>query len=187
MYIFGETALVNYHDKLWHVLKWVMLPYLPHGTVVSQSLAGRYSHAASVWWRYKLHRGSTCRNHMPCLSVVIIFLKYTTTSAWCKPGLELLKVKIKDIQWKMSESLWCYIPVSPQYYIYMNIYTAAYCEETGRRQVRYKYFCHVMNHKGNWLGAFLGKFWMNKEKFTRAGFEPATSGLTCWRTTNSAN
>ena len=22
-------------------------------------------------------------------------------------------------------------------------------------------------------------FWMNKEKFTRTGFEPATSGLTC--------
>ena len=25
------------------------------------------------------------------------------------------------------------------------------------------------------------KFWMNKEKLTRAGFEPATSGLTCRR------
>ena len=36
---------------------------------------------------------------------------------------------------------------------------------------------HVMNHKGNWLGTFLDKFWMNKEKFTRVGFEPATSGL----------
>ena len=23
-----------------------------------------------------------------------------------------------------------------------------------------------MNHKGNWLGKFLDKFWMNKEKFT---------------------
>ena len=29
-----------------------------------------------------------------------------------------------------------------------------------------------MNHKGNWQGTFLDKFWMNKEKFTRAGFEP---------------
>ena len=28
------------------------------------------------------------------------------------------------------------------------------------------------------------KFWMNKEKLTRAGFEPATSGLTCRRSTN---
>ena len=28
------------------------------------------------------------------------------------------------------------------------------------------------------------KFWMNKEKFTRAGFEPATSGLTCRSSTN---
>ena len=36
---------------------------------------------------------------------------------------------------------------------------------------------HVMNHKGNWLGTFLDNFWMNKEKFTRVGFEPATSGL----------
>ena len=27
----------------------------------------------------------------------------------------------------------------------------------------------------------LDKFWMNKEKFTRAGFEPATSGFTCRR------
>ena len=27
-------------------------------------------------------------------------------------------------------------------------------------------------------------FWMNKEKFTRAGFEPATSVLTCQRSTN---
>ena len=31
------------------------------------------------------------------------------------------------------------------------------------------------------------KFWMNKEKFTRAGFESATSGLTCRRSTNWAN
>ena len=37
---------------------------------------------------------------------------------------------------------------------------------------------HVMNHKGNWLGTFLEKFLMNKEKYTIAGFEPATSGLT---------
>ena len=36
--------------------------------------------------------------------------------------------------------------------------------------------CHVMNHKGNWLGTCLDTFWMNKETFTRAGFEPATSG-----------
>ena len=33
----------------------------------------------------------------------------------------------------------------------------------------YKY--HVINHKGNWLGTFLDKFWMNREKLTRAGFE----------------
>ena len=30
-----------------------------------------------------------------------------------------------------------------------------------------------MNHKGNWQGTFLDTCWMNKEKFTRAGFEPA--------------
>ena len=29
------------------------------------------------------------------------------------------------------------------------------------------------------------KLWMNKEQFTRAGLEPATSGLTCWCSTNS--
>ena len=34
-----------------------------------------------------------------------------------------------------------------------------------------------MNHKGNWLGTFLDKFWMNKEQFTRARFESATSGI----------
>ena len=33
----------------------------------------------------------------------------------------------------------------------------------------------------------LDKFWMNKEKLTRGGFEPATSGLTCRRSTNWAN
>ena len=44
---------------------------------------------------------------------------------------------------------------------------------------------HVINHKGNWLGTFFETFWMNKEKFTRAGF--ATSGLTCWHSTNWAN
>ena len=31
---------------------------------------------------------------------------------------------------------------------------------------------------------FQDKFWMNKEKFTRAGFERATSGLTCRCFTN---
>ena len=31
---------------------------------------------------------------------------------------------------------------------------------------------------------FLDKFWMNKDKFTKAGFEPATSGLTCRCSTN---
>ena len=30
----------------------------------------------------------------------------------------------------------------------------------------------------------LDKFWMNKEKLTRAGFEPATSRLTCRCSTN---
>ena len=37
-----------------------------------------------------------------------------------------------------------------------------------------------MNHKGNWLGKSLDKFGMNKEKFTRAGFEPATSLALYW-------
>ena len=40
------------------------------------------------------------------------------------------------------------------------------------------YKFHVTNHKGNWLGTFLDKFWINKDKFTRVGYEPATSGLT---------
>ena len=31
------------------------------------------------------------------------------------------------------------------------------------------------------------KCWINKEKFTRAGFEPETSGLTCRHSTNRAN
>ena len=44
-----------------------------------------------------------------------------------------------------------------------------------------------MNHKGNWMGTFLEKFWMDKAKFTRAGLEPATSGLMCRRSTNWAN
>ena len=39
-----------------------------------------------------------------------------------------------------------------------------------------------INHKGNWLGRFLG---LNKE-LTRVGFEPTTSGLTCRRSTNWA-
>ena len=33
----------------------------------------------------------------------------------------------------------------------------------------------------------LDKLWVNKEKLTRAGFELATSGLTCRRSTNWAN
>ena len=41
----------------------------------------------------------------------------------------------------------------------------------------YKY--HVINHKENWLGTFLDKFWTNKDKLIRAGFEPATPGVTC--------
>ena len=49
------------------------------------------------------------------------------------------------------------------------------------------YLYHEGNHKENWLGTFLDQFWMNKEKFTGAGFEPATSGLTCRRSTNWAN
>ena len=44
------------------------------------------------------------------------------------------------------------------------------CTIKGYDILFYKY--HVMNHKGNWLGTFLDKFWMNKDKFTRAGFEP---------------
>ena len=36
----------------------------------------------------------------------------------------------------------------------------------------------------NWETHNIDKFWMNKDKFTRAGFEPATSGLTCRRSTN---
>ena len=43
----------------------------------------------------------------------------------------------------------------------------------------YKY--HVINHMGNWLGTCLDKLWMNKEKFTRAWFEPATSRLTLYQ------
>ena len=31
---------------------------------------------------------------------------------------------------------------------------------------------HVISHKGNWLGTFFDQFWMDKEKFTRVGFEP---------------
>ena len=43
-----------------------------------------------------------------------------------------------------------------------------------------------------WLNAvkgfeFVPIFWMNTEKLTRAGFEPATSGLTCRCSTNWAN
>ena len=38
--------------------------------------------------------------------------------------------------------------------------------------------------QGKLTGYILDKFWINKEKFTRAGFEPATSGLTCRRSTN---
>ena len=34
------------------------------------------------------------------------------------------------------------------------------------------YKCHVINHKGNWLGTDFRYIWMNKEKFTRAGLEP---------------
>ena len=33
-------------------------------------------------------------------------------------------------------------------------------------------------------GYILDTFWKNKEEFTRAGFEPATSRLTCRRSTN---
>ena len=36
---------------------------------------------------------------------------------------------------------------------------------------------------GNWLGTFLNTFWMNQEKFNRAGFERATSGLHTWNMT----
>ena len=46
---------------------------------------------------------------------------------------------------------------------------------------------NAMNHKGNWLGTHT--FWMNKDKITRAGFEPATplaSELTCRCSTNWA-
>ena len=49
------------------------------------------------------------------------------------------------------------------------------------------FWYHVINHKGNWLGTFLDTFWMKREKFTRAGFERATSGLTCRCSTNWAN
>ena len=42
----------------------------------------------------------------------------------------------------------------------------------------------VFNRKIKWK---ISKLWMNKEKLTRAGFEPATSGLTRRRSTNWAN
>ena len=35
--------------------------------------------------------------------------------------------------------------------------------------------------QGKLTGYILDKFWMNKEKLTRAGLEPATSGLSCRR------
>ena len=53
------------------------------------------------------------------------------------------------------------------------------------------YFFHDFvlscNKPQGWLGIFLDKFWTNKENLTRVGFEPATSGLTCRRSTNWAN
>ena len=50
--------------------------------------------------------------------------------------------------------------------------------------VHHLYAYHVINYKENWLGTFLDQFLMNKEKLTRAGFEPATSGLTCRHSTS---
>ena len=56
-----------------------------------------------------------------------------------------------------------------------------------RQHFKFSCLYHEINPKGNWLGKCLDTFWINKEIFTRAGFEPTTSGLTYQRSTNWAN
>ena len=46
------------------------------------------------------------------------------------------------------------------------------------------HFVSCNEPQGKLTGYILDKCWMNKETFTRAGLEPATSGLTCRCSTN---
>ena len=56
-----------------------------------------------------------------------------------------------------------------------------------RKWWKWKWILNFLLAVPSWSKLVNDKFWMNKEKFTRAGFEPATWELTCWRSTNWTN
>ena len=107
---------------------------------------------------------------------------------------ELLLYGIMFLQFSLLNKTWHLLWWIPQVsFIYILDEQSPSYDTTWEETVRgctikghdffYKY--HVL--KGNWLGTYLDTFLMKREKFTRAGFEPATSGLTCRRSTDWAN
>ena len=54
--------------------------------------------------------------------------------------------------------------------------SAPLCQYKEKTFIEYNLSCN--KPQGKLTGYILDKFWLNKEKFIRAGFEPVTSGLT---------
>ena len=109
-------------------------------------------------------------------------------ASWCLPMAPDVPEGSPDPRWTPSRCLTMLINFHREYIAEAK---NAQWDLGIRRCTRrgYDFFCkyHVINHEGNWLGTFLDNLWINKETITRAEFEPATSGLTCWRSTNRAN